>query len=33
MLADICGWSTEGFGSADLKNAKRLLDQLDRYVS
>jgi hypothetical protein len=27
-LADIYGWFTEGFDSADLKDAKALLDQL-----
>ena len=28
MLADIYGWFTEGFDTADLKDAKRLLDEL-----
>jgi hypothetical protein len=28
MLADICGWFTKGFDSADLKESKALLDQL-----
>jgi predicted ATPase len=28
MLADIYGWFTEGFDTADLKDAKALLDQL-----
>jgi Tfp pilus assembly protein FimV len=28
MLADIYNWFTEGFDSADLKDAKALLDQL-----
>jgi hypothetical protein len=28
MLADIYNWCTEGFGTADLKDAKALLDQL-----
>ena len=28
MLAEIYGWFTEGFDSADLKEAKALLDQL-----
>jgi tetratricopeptide (TPR) repeat protein len=28
MLADIYGWFTEGFETADLKDAERLLDQL-----
>jgi hypothetical protein len=27
-LADIYGWFTEGFDTADLKDAKALLDQL-----
>jgi predicted ATPase len=30
MLADIYGWFTEGFDTADLKEAKALLDQLSR---
>lgn len=29
MLAPICNWFTEGFDSADLKEAKALLQQLD----
>jgi predicted ATPase/class 3 adenylate cyclase len=29
MLAEIFGWFTEGFGTADLKDAKALLDQLN----
>jgi predicted ATPase len=29
MLAEIYGWFTEGFDTADLKEAKALLDQLD----
>ena len=29
MLAAIYGWFTEGFDTADLKNAKALLDQLN----
>ena len=29
MLADIYGWFTEGFDTADLKDAKALLDRLD----
>jgi hypothetical protein len=29
MLADIYGWFTEGFDTADLKDAKSLLDQLN----
>ncbi len=28
MLAEIYGWFTEGFDTADLKDAKSLLDQL-----
>jgi class 3 adenylate cyclase/predicted ATPase len=28
MLADICNWFTEGFDTADLKEAKALLDEL-----
>ena len=28
MLADIYGWLTEGFDTADLKDAKVLLDEL-----
>ena len=28
MLADIYGWFTEGFDTADLKDAKTLLDEL-----
>ena len=27
-LAEICGWFTEGFDTADLKDAKALLDEL-----
>jgi hypothetical protein len=27
MLAEIYGWFTEGFDTADLKNAKALLDE------
>jgi predicted ATPase len=30
MLADIYGWFTEGFDTADLKDAKALLDDLGR---
>ena len=30
MLAEIYGWFTEGFDTADLKDAKSLLDQLSR---
>jgi len=29
MLAEIYGWFTEGFDTADLKDAKGLLDQLN----
>ena len=28
VLAPVYGWFTEGFDTADLKEAKRLLDQL-----
>jgi len=28
ILAEIYGWFTEGFGTADLKEAKVLLDEL-----
>ena len=28
MLADVYNWFTEGFDTADLKDAKVLLDQL-----
>jgi predicted ATPase len=28
MLAEIYGWFAEGFDTADLKNAKALLDEL-----
>jgi hypothetical protein len=28
MLADIYGWFTEGFDTADLKDAQTLLDEL-----
>jgi predicted ATPase len=30
MLAEIYNWFTEGFGTADLKEAKALLDELNR---
>jgi predicted ATPase len=30
MLAEIYNWFTEGFDTADLKDAKALLDELDR---
>jgi len=30
MLAEIYGWFTEGFDTADLKDAKVLLDELTR---
>jgi hypothetical protein len=29
MLADIYGWLTEGFDTADLNDAKALLDELN----
>ena len=29
MIADIYGWFTEGFDTADLKEAKALLHELD----
>jgi hypothetical protein len=28
MLAEVHGWFTEGFDTADLKDAKALLDEL-----
>jgi predicted ATPase len=28
LLAPVYGWFTEGFGTADLKKAKALLDEL-----
>jgi hypothetical protein len=31
MLAEIYGWFTEGFDTAYLKDAKRLLDELATY--
>jgi predicted ATPase len=30
MLAEIYGWFTEGFDTADLKDAKALLDELNQ---
>jgi predicted ATPase len=30
MLVEIYGWFTEGFDTADLKDAKALLDELSR---
>ena len=30
MLAEIYGWFTEGFDTADLKDAKALLDDMSR---
>jgi predicted ATPase len=30
LLADIYGWFTEGFDTADLKDAKALLDELNK---
>jgi len=32
MLAEIYGWFTEGFDTADLKDAKALLDELNAIV-
>ena len=32
MLAEICNWFTEGFDTADLKDAKALLDELNTEV-
>ena len=32
MLADIYNWFTEGFDTADLKDAKALLDELGRLI-
>ena len=32
MLAEIYGWFTEGFDTADLKDAKVLLDELQRFA-
>ena len=29
MLAEVYGWFTEGFDTADLKDAKALLDELN----
>jgi predicted ATPase len=29
LLAPVCGWFTEGFDTADLKDAKALLEQTD----
>jgi len=31
MLAEIYNWFTEGFDTADLKDAKALLDELNAY--
>ena len=28
MFADICGWFTEGFDTADLKDARALFQEL-----
>ena len=33
MLAEIYGWFTEGFGTADLQEAKALLEELSRKMS
>jgi adenylate cyclase len=30
MLAEVYGWFTEGFGTADLQEAKALLEELSR---
>jgi hypothetical protein len=30
MLAEVYNWFTEGFDTADLKDAKALLDELNR---
>jgi hypothetical protein len=30
MIAEIYNWFTEGFATADLKNAEALLDELSR---
>jgi hypothetical protein len=30
MLAEIYGWFTEGFDTADLRDAKALLEELSR---
>ncbi len=32
MLADIYGWFTESFDTADLKEAKALLDELNTFT-
>ena len=32
MLAEIYGWFTEGYDTADLKDAKALLDELNAYA-
>jgi hypothetical protein len=29
MLAEICGWFTKSFDTADLKEARALLDELN----
>ena len=29
LLAPVCGWFTEGFGTKDLKDAKALLEELE----
>ncbi len=29
LLAPVCGWFTKGFDTADLKEAKALLQELD----
>ena len=32
LLVPVCGWFTEGFDTRDLKEAKALLDVLEREV-
>jgi hypothetical protein len=32
MLAEIYGWFTEGFDTADLKDAKALLEELQQKI-
>jgi hypothetical protein len=32
MLADLYGWFTEDFDTADLKDAKALLDEVEQIV-
>jgi hypothetical protein len=33
MLTDIYGWFTEGFDTADLKDARALLDELNQKLT